>query len=84
MEAPTPKTKLPLRAWKQLCSSISTLTELREIGTERETLNSKWEGIMGYISALLDVGSITWDEYRLLSDAVFYAWTGAGSTPDPF
>lgn len=84
MTTPSQKTKLPLRAWKQLCSSISTLTESREIGTERETLNSKWEGIMGYIGALLDVGTITWDEYLRLSEAAFFAWTGKDSGPDPY
>lgn len=84
MGTKTKKTKMPLRAWIDFCSSIATMSEERQNGDDELMLLPKWERIHGFIHALHVCSLITLEEWELLSDVAEYAWTGKEAAPCPF
>lgn len=80
----TTKTKMPLAAWRHLCHTVTDMNKDRENGVDTTTRQLKWEEMHGYIRALLDCALIDLVEWKLLADALYYAWTGKEKTPWTF
>lgn len=76
MGTKTTKTKLPLRAWRELCRQITTLNRMREEGKDQMLLYVWQQRINGLLDGITSCVDLSADEYMRLQNAAHYAMHG--------